>query len=115
MEMIKCKIDNKDVIMNRSELSKWFVKNSASDGTVKKTIILYDTINNIKNGEFTMSDFNLNRLGMKVDPDGWALENYKANPLDFMKICFSIFVCDLIDIIYISSIFFINFIQFLQN
>ncbi len=67
--------------MNRSELSNWFVKNSASDGTVEKTIILYDTVNNIKNGEFTMSDGNLNRLGMRVDPDGWDLDNYKANPV----------------------------------
>ncbi len=67
--------------MSRPELSEWFVKNSADDGTVQKTIILYDTVNNIKNGEFTMSDGNLNRLGMKVDPDGWVLDNYKANPV----------------------------------
>ena len=81
MDLIKCKIDNKDVVMSRGALTEWFVKNSASDGTVQKSIILYDTVNNIKNGEFVMSDFGLNRLGMKVDPEGWELDNYKANPV----------------------------------
>ena len=81
MDLIKCKIENKDVVMNRLELNKWFVENSAEDGTVQKTIILYDTVNNIKKGEFVMSDFNLNRLGMKIDPAGWELENYQANPV----------------------------------
>ncbi len=81
MNMIKCKIDNKDVVMNRGELTNWFIKNSTDDGTVKKSIILYDTVNNIKKGEFVMSDFGLNRLGMKIDPEGWQLDNYKANPV----------------------------------
>ena len=81
MDMIKCKIENKDVVMNRVELKNWFVENSAEDGTVQKSIILYDTVNNIKNGEFTMSDGNLNRLGMKVDPVGWELDNYNKNPV----------------------------------
>jgi len=81
MELIKCKIENEDVVFNRAELSQWFIKNSAKDGTVGKSIILYDTVNNIKNGEFVMSDFNLNRLGMKIDPEGWLLDNYKANPV----------------------------------
>ena len=79
--MIKCKIDNKDVIMSRSTLTDWFIKNSAKDGTVNKTIVLYDTVNNIKKGEFTMSNGDLNRLGMKIDPAGWDLDNYKANPV----------------------------------
>ncbi len=81
MNFIKCKIENKDVVLNRVELKNWFVENSAADGTVQKTIILYDTVNNIKKGEFVMSDFNLNRLGMKIDPSGWELENYQANPV----------------------------------
>ena len=79
--MIKCKIDNKDVVMSRPALTEWFVKNSAADGTVEKSIILYDTVNNIKKGEFTMSNGDLNRLGMKIDPAGWVLDNYKANPV----------------------------------
>ena len=81
MDYIQCKIENKNVIMDKLQLNKWFVENSAPDGTVKKSIVVYNTVNNIKNGEFVMSDFNLNRLGMKVDPEGWVLDNYKANPV----------------------------------
>jgi len=81
MDWIKCKIENEDRIMNKAALSKWFIKNSADDGTVLKSIVVYDTVNNIKNGEFTMSDYGLNRLGMKVDPEGWVLDNYKTNPV----------------------------------
>ena len=81
MDLIKCKIENHNVVMDKLQLNKWFVENSAPDGTVTKPIVIYDTVNNIKNGEFVMSDFNLNRLGMKVDPDGWVLDNYKANPV----------------------------------
>ena len=81
MDYIKCKIENKDVVMDKLELNKWFVENSAPDGTVEKSIVVYDTVNNIKNGEFIMSNGDLNRLGMKVDPAGWVLDNYKSNPV----------------------------------
>ena len=81
MDLIKCKIENEDVVMNMGALTEWFIKNSADDGTVKKSIVIYDTVNNIKNGEFVMSNGDLNRLGMKVDPAGWELTNYKANPV----------------------------------
>jgi len=81
MDLIKCRIENEDVVMNMGALTEWFIKNSADDGTVKKSIVIYDTVNNIKNGEFVMSNGDLNRLGMKVDPAGWELTNYKANPV----------------------------------
>ena len=45
-DLIKCKIENEDVVMNQEALSNWFIKNSADDGTVQKTIVLYDTVNN---------------------------------------------------------------------
>jgi len=81
MDLIKCKIDNKNVVMDKLELNKWFIENSAPDGTVQKSIVVYDTVNNIKNGEFVMSNGDLNRLGMSVDPSGWVLDNYKSNPV----------------------------------
>lgn len=81
MDLVKCRIENENVIMNKLELNKWFIENSADDGTVNKSIVLYDTVNNIKSGEFVMSNGDLNRLGMKVDPKGWVLDNYKANPV----------------------------------
>lgn len=81
MDLVKCKIENKDTVMDMTQLTNWFIKNSAPDGTVEKSIVIYDTVNNIKNGEFVMSDGNLNRLGMKVDPAGWVLDNYKKNPV----------------------------------
>ena len=81
MDLIKCRIENEDIIMNMGALTEWFIKNSADDGTVRKSIVIYDTVNNIKNGEFVMSNGDLNRLGMKVDPSGWVLDNYNANPV----------------------------------
>jgi hypothetical protein len=81
MDLIKCKIENENVVMSKLELNKWFIENSGTDGVVEKTIVIYDTVNNIKNGEFVMSNGDLNRLGMKVDPSGWVLDNYKANPV----------------------------------
>jgi len=81
MDLIKCRIENENVVMNMGALTEWFIKNSADDGTVNKSIVIYDTVNNIKNGEFVMSNGDLNRLGMKVDPAGWELTNYNANPV----------------------------------
>ena len=81
MDLIKCKIENKDVVMDKLQLNKWFIENSLPDGTVEKSIVVYDTVNNIKNGEFVMSNGDLNRLGMRVDPQGWVLDNYKTNPV----------------------------------
>ena len=77
---MKVIVENKEIIMNKIELNQWFIKNS-TDGIVNKKIVLFDEVNSIKDGEFTMSDFGLNRLGMKVDPDGWNIKNYKKNPV----------------------------------
>ena len=81
MDLIKCKIENENVVMDKLTLNKWFIENSAPDGTVQKSIVIYDTVNNIKGGEFVMSNGDLNRLGMSVDPSGWILDNYKSNPV----------------------------------
>ena len=77
---MKVIIDNMELIMNKVELGKWFIDNS-TDGVVDKKIVLFDEVNSIKDGEFTMSDFGLNRLGMKIDPKGWDIKNYKKNPV----------------------------------
>jgi len=81
MDLVKCKIENENVVMSKLQLNKWFIENSDDKGVVNKQIVIYDTVNNIKNGEFVMSNGDLNRLGMRVDPQGWDLNNYNANPV----------------------------------
>ena len=78
---IRAFVDKSDKLFTKLELNSWFKNNSDDKGNVTKDIILYEDSYCENKEEFVMSDFGLNRLGMKIDPKGWLLKNYKKNPV----------------------------------
>lgn len=80
-ENIRALVESKEQFFTSLQLNQWYQENSDEDGTVLKDIILFEESYCENSGEFVMSDFKLNRLGMRVDPKGWKLTNYRKNPV----------------------------------
>ena len=83
--LIKSNGEYEKKTLDETELVDWFKEHTTDDGDVTEDIVLFNDSEVKADGDgkiqWVMSDYSLDRDNERIDPAGWELKNYRANPI----------------------------------
>jgi len=83
--LIKSNGEYEKKTFGETELVDWFKEHTTDEGDVTEDIVLFNDTEVKADGDgkiqWVMSDYSLDRDNERIDPAGWELKNYKANPI----------------------------------